>query len=80
MTDCVINDDDDEVAKRLAFSRSFVMTRCNHPVDAVREFIDHAFALSMLSVRDHMSTSRSVPGLPDPRVSSLRVERELICR
>ncbi|MEN6396293.1 MAG: hypothetical protein ABFC78_07410 [Methanoregula sp.] len=79
MTVSVSNDDDDEAAKRLAFFRSFVMTHCNYPVAAVRECIDHAFALSMLSVRDPASSGRSVPGLPDPRVASLRVERELIC-
>lgn len=78
MTVSVSNDDDDEVAKRLAFSRSFVMTRCNRYAGAAREYIDHAFALFIHSARHYCSTGRSVPGIPGPRGTSARVESELI--
>jgi hypothetical protein len=77
MTACVSNDDDDDEAKRFAFSLSFVMTRCT--MDAAREFMDHAFAQFTHPARDHRSTGGSVPGIPGPRDTSARVERELIC-
>jgi hypothetical protein len=78
MTVSVSNDDDDEVAKRIAFSRSFVMTSCNRSAGAAHEFVDQAFALFTHSARYHGSTGRSVSGIPDPRGTYERVESELI--
>jgi hypothetical protein len=77
MTASVSNDDDDKVAKRLAFSRSFVMKRCT--IGAAREFMDHASALFIPSARDACSTGGSVPGIPGPRDTSSVVKSELIC-
>jgi len=77
MTVSVSNDDDDEAAKRFAFSCSFMMTRCT--MDAAREFLDHASAQFTHPARDHGSMAGSVPGIPGPRDTSARVEHELIC-
>ncbi|HNX16987.1 MAG TPA: hypothetical protein PKM50_01505 [Methanoregula sp.] len=79
MTDSVINDDDDEEAKRYAFSLSFVTTRCRYSARAAGEYVDQAFAKSIHSARTFMSTGRSVPAIPGPRDTRTRVERELIC-
>jgi len=73
MTVSVSSDDDDEEAKRFAFSLSFVMTR----LLVAREFVDQAFARRISSARDGYSVP--VPGIPGPRGTSARAAGELIC-
>ncbi|MDD1703379.1 MAG: hypothetical protein LUQ31_10410 [Methanoregula sp.] len=78
MTACVSNDDDDEEAKRFAFSLSFVMTSCNRISGAACGFIDHAFARVTTPARHPGAPVGSVSGIYKPAGTPARVTSELI--
>jgi len=78
MTVSVINDDDDEEAKRFAFPLSFVMTR-SRPDGLQRAVFDQGFARCVPPVRVDGVSCCPVCDTPGRRATTACADDGLIC-
>ena len=65
MTDCVINEDDDEEDKRYDLSPSFGLNRCIKVYYAAYERLDHLFSLTIRKTLTRLDLGITRPQFSD---------------